>query len=109
MNLDVGALAETMTAAAREAVAGRWPLLQSLAEMEFRRIAQSLEDLGRLVAAGDIEESRARKLAYIHQVTVRSVFTTVEGLGLYTAERAIHAAIRAVANVVNGAVKFTLL
>jgi hypothetical protein len=109
VSLDVKQLAETMIGAARDAANERWPQIQAIAELELRRLAQSIEDVGRLVADGEIDESRARQHAHMHQLTARSVLTTVEGLGLHTAEQATHAAIRSVAKVVNGALKFALL
>ena len=109
MSLDVKQLAETMIGAARDAVSERWPQIEAIAEVELHRLAQSIEDVGQLVAAGKIDESRARHHAHMHQVAARSVLTTVEGLGYMTAEQATHAAIRSVAKVVNRAVKFALL
>jgi hypothetical protein len=98
-----------MIGAAREAVSERWPQMEAIAEVELRRLAQSLDDIGRLVASGAIDESRARQHAHMHQLAARTVLTTVEGLGILAAEQATHAAIRSVATVVNRAVKFALL
>ena len=109
MSLDVNELAQTMIGAARDAVSDRWPQIQDLAELEFQRLAMSIADIGSLVAAGKIDESRARQHAHIHQITARSIISTVEGLGLHTAEQALTAGIRSVAKVVNGAVRFALL
>jgi hypothetical protein len=109
VSLDVKQLAETMIGAAGEAVSDRWPQMQALAEVELRRLAQSIEDLGRLVAAGKIDEAKARHHAHMHQLMARSVLTTVEGLGLLTAEQATQAAIRSVTAVVNRTLKFVLL
>ena len=109
MSLDVNELAQTMIGAARDAVSDRWPQIQDLAELEFQRLAMSIADIGSLVAAGKIDESRARQHAHIHQITARGIIATVEGLGLRTAEQALNAGIRSVAKVVNGVVKFALL
>ena len=109
MSLDVQQLAQTMIGAARDAVSDRWPRMEALAEVELRRLAQSIEDVGHHVADGTIDESRARQHAHMHQLTARSVLATVEGLGVLAAEQATHAAIRSVTKVVNGALKFALL
>lgn len=109
MSLDVNELAQTMLGAARDAVSDRWPQIQDLAEVEFQRLAMSIADIGRLVAAGKIDESRARQHAHIHQINARAIIATVEGLGLHTAEQALNAGIRSVTRVVNGVVKFALL
>jgi hypothetical protein len=84
MSLDVNVLAETMIDAARAEVAA-------------------------LAEAGTVDHSGARHLAHMHQLNARSILVTVEGLGLLTAEQAIHAGIRAVSKSVNGAVQFALL
>lgn len=109
MNVDVDELAGTMIAAARQTVGDRWPQVQALAEEQFRQLASSLAGVGRLLAEGKIDASRARAHAHIHQIAARSVLTTVGGLALLTAEHAIHAAVRSVAKVINNTVKFALL
>jgi hypothetical protein len=109
MSLDVNELAQAMLGAARAEVSDRWPQVQDLAEVEFQRLAVSIADIGRLAAEGKIDESRARRHAHIHQIAARSILSTVEGLGIHTAEQALTAGIRAVAKAVNGAVRFALL
>jgi hypothetical protein len=109
MSLDVNELARTMLGAARDAVSDRWPQIQELAEVEFQRLAASIADIGRLAAEGKIDPSRARQHAHIHQLTARSILATVEGLGVHTAEQALTAGVRSVAQVVNGVVRFALL
>jgi hypothetical protein len=109
MNLDVSELARTMIGAARDAAQERWPEMEAVAEVEFQRLATSIAGVGRLLAEGKIDESRARQYAHMHQVNSRSVLVTIEGLGLMTAERVLTAGVGAVAKVVNGVVKFALL
>lgn len=109
MSLDVRVLTKSMLDGARAAVSGRWPKLQALAEVELRKLAQTLIDVHQLVAAGAIDEKRARLLVRMQQNTARSVLATVRGLGVLTAEQATEAAVGAVARAVNGAVKFKLL
>ena len=109
MKIDVDQIAATMIGAAREAVGDRWPQLQAIAETEFRRLAASMADVGRLVAEGKIDEKRARQHAQVHQMAARSVLVTTEGLGILAAEQALTAGIRSVARIVNGALKFALL
>ncbi len=109
MSLDVKVLTKSMLDGARAAVSGRWPKLQALAEVELRKLAQTLIDVHQLVAAGAIDEKRARLLVRMQQNTARSVLATERGLGVLTAEQATEAAVGAVARAVNGAVKFKLL
>ena len=74
---DVEAVARGMIAAARKALAGRGPALQAMAEMELRRLAAALADIGVLLARGDIDPDRAKVLANIHQLSFRSVLRSV--------------------------------
>jgi hypothetical protein len=108
-SFDVPVLAGTMIEAARAGVAGRWPQLRALAGTELPRLAQAFADVAGLLASGTIDESRARRLVHLHQLAARSVLLTVDGLGLLTAEQAIHAGVRAAAKTVNDAVQFALL
>lgn len=109
MSLDLQALASTMLDAVRTNVSSRWPALRALAEMEMRKLAQTLLDTQALYLSGQIDESRARHLVKMQQNAARGVFLTVKGLGLLTAEQATTAAIRAVAATVNDALPFQLL
>ena len=109
MSFNIELITQEMIGAARDTVQERWPQIETMAEVELRRLAGSMEDLGRLVAEGKIDVSRARQHAHIHQITARSVLATTEGLGLRTADQAVTAAIRAVTKLVNGALKFALL
>ncbi len=106
--LDVKSLGTSMVEAARAALAGR-PALQAAAEMELRRLAGSLADIGTLLANGEIDPERARALAGIHQLSVRSVLRSVEGLGLLAAEQAMQAITGVAGATLNRIVGFKLL
>ena len=109
MSLDVNALTKSMLDAARDAVSERWPRLRALAEVELRKLAQTLLDVQGLVETGAIDQKRARLLVQMQQNTARSVLATVRGLGVLAAEQATEAAIGSVARLVNSVVKFKLL
>lgn len=109
MTFDLETLTKSMLDGAREAVSDRWPQLRALAEVEMRKLAQTLIDVHQLLEAGDIDEKRARVIVRIQQNTARSVLCTVRGLGVLAAEQATEAAVAAVARLVNAAVKFKLL
>lgn len=109
MTLDVQALATKMLDAVRTDVSARWPKLRAFAEIEMRKLAQNLVDVQALLVAGEIDPQRARQLMQMQQNAARSVLCTIQGLGLLTAEEATTAAIRAVADEVNAALKFKLL
>lgn len=107
--LDVRSLGDSMIDAARDAVTARWPAVRALAEVELRKLAQTLEDIRALLEAGEIDTAGAHQLLRMQQNSARGVLCMVEGLGLLTAEEAVSAAGRAVAAIVNGIVKFRLL
>lgn len=109
MSLDAESLTNTMIRAARDAVSERWPAVKALAEVELRRLAQSLVDVKALVVSGQIDHASAQKLVQIHQMTVRSVLMQAKGIGLATAERVTFTAADAVTDIVNHVVGFKLL
>jgi hypothetical protein len=98
-------IAQSMIDAARAEVADRWPQLQLLAESQLRQLARSLTDIASWVQAGEVTEAHARQLVHMHQIYARQVIATVEGIGLLTAEQAIHAGVRVAAK----ALKLVLL
>jgi hypothetical protein len=106
--LDVGALGTAMIEAARATLGKRGPVLAT-AEMELRRLAGALADIGALLATGAIDQDRARTLANIHRLSVRSVLRSVEGLGLLAADQALQAVTGVAAATLNRIVGFKLL
>ena len=107
--LDVQALATAMIDAARGSLSNRGPALQAAAEMELRRLAGALADIGTLLAKGEIDPDRAQALANIHRLSVRSVLRSVEGLGVLAADQALQAVTGVAASVLNRIVGFKLL
>lgn len=109
LTVDVQSLATSMIDAAREALANRGPALQAASEMELRRLAGALADIGALLAKGEIDPERAQTLANIHRLSVRSVLRSVEGLGLLAADQTLQAVTGVAASVLNRIVGFKLL
>jgi endonuclease III len=107
--LKVEALVKSMAGAASKSLGGRWPEAKDYATAEFRKIAQSVETVGRLRAEGKVTEEQARLLLDIQRNASRSVLLTLEGLGLLAAEAAINAALGAVRSTVNAALGWVLL
>lgn len=107
--LDVTALGAQMIDAARGALTGREPALREMAEMELRRLAGALADIQSLLSRGEIDPDRAKVMANIHQLSVRSVLRSVEGLSLAAADRAMQAVARTGAAAVNSVIGFKLL
>lgn len=95
--------------AARITLAGRAPALQVVAELELRRMAGALAEIGSLLARGEIDRERARKLISIHQRALRSVLRSVEGLSLLAADQAMAAVTRVAGAVLHRVIGFKLI
>lgn len=104
-----GELAGSMIGAAKGTLDRDWKRARAFAEPELSRLAQSLVDIGTLLAQGTITELEARSLFEIHKNTTRTVLLTVKGLGLLAVENAINAALGAVQQAVNGALGVALI
>jgi hypothetical protein len=109
MALDPSQIAASMLKAAKGSLASDWPKARAYAEQEFKRLAQSLVDIGALVAAEAVNEQQARALVQIHRNTTQTVLLTIEGLGIIAVENAINAALDAVRTAVNKGVGLTVL
>lgn len=107
--LDAAAIGAQMIDAATGALTGREPVLREAGEMELRRLAGTLRDIQSLLDRGAIDPDRAKVLANIHQLSVRSVLRSVEGLSLLATEHAMQAIVRAGAAAVNPVLGFRLL
>ena len=79
------------------------------AEMESAKLALTLVSIGQLHAKGTINDAQAKALLDMQKNAAQAVLLSVEGIGILTAQRAINAALGAVATVVNKALGFTLL
>lgn len=109
MALDLNQMTNDMIGAARGVLQNRWPDVRSYAESELKKLAHTIDDIGRMLLNREIDEDRARLLIQMQKNAARSVLLTVEGLGLLAAEAAINAALDVVRNAVNTAVGVALL
>ena len=108
-DIDVGALATNMGAAALGALKEKWPLVRGYAEGEFRKLGETAVMIQKGMAAGEINEAQARILMDMQKHAMRSVLLTIEGLGSLAVEEAINAALEVARGTINAAVKFALL
>jgi hypothetical protein len=109
MKLNIKAVRKVMLDAARVAADDRWPVLESLAEMQFSKLSTALYEIQRLYTAGKLDRRSAQELAIAEQNVVRGVFAGIRGLGTLTAAVATRAATHAAAADVNAAIGFKLL
>jgi hypothetical protein len=107
--LDAGALAEQMLAAALPILIKNAQDAEAFAETEFTKIAQTIVSIGELVAAGQIDQQQAGLLLDMQKSASRTVLLTLKGLALLAVEEAINAALDVVAGAVNVALGFKLI
>ena len=107
--LSVGDLVNDMLQAVKASLGKDYSKAKDFARPEVQRLARSLVDIAKLVAAGKVTKQQAKSLVAIHKNTTRVVFLTIEGLGIIAVENALNAAIGAIRDTVNGAVKFALI
>lgn len=109
MSVDVPAITAAMIDAVRKSLAGRWPSVHAVVEVELRKLAQTLLDVRRLHANGLVTTERAQELVRMQQNAFLTVLRTAKGLGLLTARSAAEAAAGAAGVLVNGLVGFKLI
>jgi hypothetical protein len=107
--LSVGDLVSDMLQAVKASLGKDYSKAKDFARPEVQRLARSVVDIAKLVAAGKVTKQQAKSLVAIHKNTTRVVFLTIEGLGIIAVENALNAAIGAIRDTVNGAVKFALI
>jgi hypothetical protein len=107
--MNVNALGDGMIAAARTALAARKPALQEVSELELRWLATALGGISGLLATGTIDPGRAQLLTGFHELTMRSVLRSIEGLGILAADQTLQAVLGVAGGAVNRVVGFRLL
>jgi hypothetical protein len=107
--LSVGDLVSDMLQAVKASLGKDYSKAKDFARPEVQRLARSVVEIAKLVAAGKVTKQQAKSLVAIHKNTTRVVFLTIEGLGIIAVENALNAAIGAIRDTVNGAVKFALI
>ena len=107
--LSVGDLVSDMLQAVKASLGKDYSKAKDFARPEVQRLARSVVDIAKLVAAGKVTKQQAKALVAIHKNTTRVVFLTIEGLGIIAVENALNAAIGAIRSAVNRAVRFALI
>jgi soluble cytochrome b562 len=109
MAIDISKLAEDMLNAAKGPLTKQWPEIKDYAEMEMKKIAESIAAIEKMKLAGKITEEKASLQIDIQKNATRTVLLAVEGIGLVSAEQAINAALNVVRDTVNKAIGWALL
>lgn len=106
---DVESVGRDMIDAARGTLGRRASQLRDVGEMEIRRLAGVLAEIGAKAARGDITPASAKKIVRLHRNTVKSVLESVEGLTLLAADDTLKAVARVAAGALSHLLKFKLL
>jgi hypothetical protein len=109
MAIEVDRLLKQMLQAAAGVLEEDWPDIKDHAETELRGIAEGIALIERLRLQGKISQKQAKLLIKMKRNTAQIVLLTIEGMGLIMVERALNAAMKAVKDTVNGALRFKLL
>ena len=101
--IEVEALLQEMMKAASASLAKKWPKARDYAESEFRKLLLEAEHIQQLKKNGKITEAEAVYLIELQRNAARTVFLTLEGLGILAVENAINSALGAVRKTLNRA------
>jgi hypothetical protein len=107
--LDPQDLFNTMVAAVRTSIGQDVPAARKYIESSARALAANTKEVADWLATGEITVDEAQALMRMHERSAKMALTAAETIGLAMAERAINAAIDAVAAAVNKALGLALL
>lgn len=98
-----------MLEAAKGVFDEKWPDVKNFAESESKKFAQNMAEIELWKRTGEITESEAKSLSKLHQRSMKMVFTSLEGIGLAMAEKAINAALNVIKQVINTAIGWDVI
>lgn len=109
VSLNIQTLTADMVSAVRATVSTRWPAMRAIAEVHMRTLAQAMLDIHKLHQDGAITQARAKQMLAVHSNTTQTVLRGIKGIGVFTAQATVDAALLTVAKAVNTAAGFRLL
>ena len=109
MNIDAKALGTQLANSFIASLKKSAPDIKDYAESEGRKLAQTLVMIESLVVQKKISNEEAKLQLDIQRNASKTVFLTIEGLGLLAVEAAINAALGVVKDAVNKAIGFSLI
>lgn len=109
MSIDSGELAGNMIAAMQGMLSEKWPEIKEYGESEVKKLVQSFVMIETLRASDKIDEEEAALLFSIQKNASRTVFLSIEGLGILAVEKALNAALAVAKDAVNTALGFALI
>lgn len=108
MTLKAGELTKSILGVFRTQFKKDWPDIKDYAEVEAKKMAQTLVQIETLRLKGK-PESELSALLQMQRNAMRAVLLTIEGLGLLAVEQAINAALDIIRTAVNTALGFELV
>lgn len=109
MAIDVQDLVVKMMAAAQGVLSDQWPKIKDSVASETKIFAERIVTIERLRLSGNISEDRAKSHIAFQKEAWETFLLCVEGLSQLMVEKALNAALNAVKDTVNTALKFALL
>ncbi len=98
---DVKDIIGKISEAVKVALGDKWEEAKDFAESESKKFGQNIAEIALWKETGKITEEQGRVLLRMHQRSMKMVLTALEGISLVLAEKAINAAIDAIAGIVN--------
>lgn len=108
-SIDVQQISSAMIGAAKGIFKTNWPKIKDYAEGEFEKLARTLAQIETLKVSGQITDGEASVLFEMQKNTTRAVMLAIKGMSLLMVEAAINAALKAVQDVTNKALGFSLI
>lgn len=94
-------VADTIIKAMKGALGDKWKEAEVFAESEAAKFAASMAEIALWQETGKITVEQGKVLRRMHERSIKMMLTALEGISLVLAERAVNAAIKAVAGMVN--------
>lgn len=107
--IDIGDIAKQMLAAALGELGPQAKKVKAYAELEMKKLAQTIAAIEVAHRAGKMTDEEARLLLDMQRNAARAVMATVKGMSLVAAERAVNAALGVVRDAVNTAMGIALV
>jgi hypothetical protein len=108
-DIDIPTLIKDMADAAKKVLKSNWKELKPFAEQQLKNLAENIKLIAALKAKGKIDEEKAKLHLAIQKESARTVFLTIEGIGILTAENAINAALKVIQTTVNKSIGWALI
>jgi predicted Fe-S protein YdhL (DUF1289 family) len=107
--IDAENIAQQMITAAQAVLGEKWPEAKIFVESESRKFARNMAEIALWRSTAEITEEQAEVLSRLHQRSMKMVLTSLEGISLAMAEKAINSAIDVVRIAINSAIGWKVL